>query len=284
MGVNNFWARTITGLSMVFVLFAALYFNHWIFAGLIFIVLALALIEFYKLFSTDSIQPQKVYGIVSGILLYIANIYFCFLAPATESLAFTGVLPLLLSIPLFFCSFIVEIYRRKPNPLINIAVTNLGIFYIALPLSFLNCMNGDEVFRFLHLPAFLMGYLMITWLFDTTAYLFGKQFGKHKLFERISPKKTWEGTIAGAIVAFAAAVCISFIVPEILLTDWLMVTIIVLVFGSYGDLAESLFKRSLSVKDSGSVLPGHGGILDRFDTILLSAPFVFLYFIVRGSI
>jgi phosphatidate cytidylyltransferase len=106
----------------------------------------------------------------------------------------------------------------------------------------------------------------------------GKNFGKHKFFEQNSPKKTWEGIIGGIVVAIAAATGISFITQGISLITLLILTVIVIVFGTFGDLAESLFKRSLNLKDSGNILPGHGGILDRFDTIFVSAPFVFLYF------
>jgi phosphatidate cytidylyltransferase len=119
----------------------------------------------------------------------------------------------------------------------------------------------------------------MTWIYDTGAYLTGITLGKHKLFERISPKKTWEGTIGGIVVALAATVGFYFLTEGIQLIHLLMLTILVILFGTFGDLSESLLKRSLNLKDSGKILPGHGGILDRFDTIFVSAPFVFLYFI-----
>ena len=109
-----------------------------------------------------------------------------------------------------------------------------------------------------------------------------EQSGKHKLFERISPKKTWEGTIAGTLVTGLTAGGFSCLVPGILLADWMMLALLVVIFGSFGDLTESMIKRSLNIKDSGNILPGHGGILDRFDTFFISAPFVFLYFVLRN--
>ena len=115
------------------------------------------------------------------------------------------------------------------------------------------------------------------WINDTGAYLYGKQFGRHKFFERISPKKTWEGTMAGAILTLAFAFLFHHLAPTLPLVHWIALAIHVVLFGTHGDLAESLIKRSLNIKDSGSILPGHGGILDRFDTMLVSAPFVFLY-------
>ena len=136
---------------------------------------------------------------------------------------------------------------------------------------------GGTVFH--HFPAYLTAYFLITWIYDTGAYLVGKNFGKHKFFERISPKKTWEGTIGGTMVALLAAAGYYFITEGTQLIHLLVLTALIILFGTFGDLAESLFKRSLNLKDSGNILPGHGGILDRFDTIFVSAPFVFLYFV-----
>ncbi len=276
--MSNFGSRTITGLSMVFILLAALYFSYWLVAAFFLVVVVLGLVEFYRLFTTDTISPQLIFGTVGGTLLYIS---IALVPVGGRSLDFFSVVmfPFLIPVLFIFLSFILEIWRKKPNPVINISLTITGMLYIALPLGLLNMMNMESVVRFLHFPAYLTGYFVITWLYDTGAYLYGKQFGKHPFFERISPKKTWEGTIAGVIVAIAAAVALSFIVKDILLVHWLMLTALVIIFGTFGDLTESLMKRSLGIKDSGSILPGHGGILDRFDTFLLSAPFVFLYFL-----
>jgi phosphatidate cytidylyltransferase len=278
--MSNFWARTITGLSMVFILLAGLYFNEWIFATLFFVVSVLGILEFYKIVSSESCHPQKSFGVIAGILLYISitTVHYVYISVDNFELFF---LPFFLPIPIFFIPFIIEIYRKKPQPLANIAFTILPVFYIALPLALLNIMNDKETYHFLGFPIFLTGYYILTWSYDTAAYLYGKQFGKHKLFERISPKKTWEGTIAGSVVALLIATGLFFLVKSINLADWYALTFLVLVFGTFGDLVESLIKRNLNIKDSGSILPGHGGILDRFDTIFISAPFVFLYFIIR---
>ena len=256
---------------MVFILLAGLYFNEWIFAGLFFVISLLGILEFYQNVSSENCYPQKIFGMVAGMILYISIV-------AVHYLPFS---PFFVSIPLFFIPFIIEIYRKKPQPLTNIAFTILPIFYIALPLALLNLLNDKTAFHFLGFPIFLTGYFILTWAYDTGAYLYGKPFGKHKLFERISPKKTWEGTIAGSAIALMIATGLFFLVKEINLVDWIALTILVLVFGTFGDLVESLIKRNLYIKDSGSILPGHGGILDRFDSILISAPFVFLYFIIR---
>ncbi len=112
---------------------------------------------------------------------------------------------------------------------------------------------------------------------DTGAYLVGRKFGKHKLFERISPKKTWEGSFGGAILGLGVGYLNAQLFPDLSLFNWMIVALLVVVFGSLGDLVESMFKRSLGIKDSGKLLPGHGGILDRFDGIFIAAPVVYTY-------
>ncbi|MCK9422585.1 MAG: phosphatidate cytidylyltransferase [Bacteroidales bacterium] len=275
--------RTITGLSMVFILLASLYFSGWIFAGIFLFIVILGLWEFYGLITSETCQPQKYYGTLAGTILYIVSTLVYFRLYGLIDKLWIIFIPFLLLIPLFFLTFISEIYRKKSNPLINIATTALGFLYIALPLSFLNAFSGPDVIRIHGLPVILVGYFSLTWIYDTGAYLYGKQFGKHKFFERISPKKTWEGTIAGVAITYLAASGFLFLVKGIIAVDWLVLATLVIIFGTHGDLVESLIKRSLNIKDSGKILPGHGGILDRFDTILLSAPFVFLYFFLRNT-
>lgn len=280
--MSNFWSRTITGLSMVFVLLAAIWFSGWVFSLIFLAVAVLGLLEFYGLVAGDGCRPQKLFGTAAGTLIYItAMTVFLGPAPETRTEMFRLALPFLVIIPLIFIVFLNEIYRNLPNPLVNIAVTVLGFLYIALPLSLLTWFSRPGQAEFLGMPALLTGYFAFTWLNDTAAYLYGKQFGKHKFFERISPKKTWEGTIAGGVTTLAAAAALHFLVPAIPPADWLVLAGMVVFFGTHGDLAESLLKRSLNVKDSGTILPGHGGILDRFDTMLVSAPFVFLYFFLK---
>ena len=272
--MSNFWARTITGLSMVFLILASLYINRFFFAAIFLLVVILGLLEFYTITETEECKPQKFTGTILGTLLYLLITgFFLFGGPRLLTLFIVVLLPI------FFIPIIIELYRKKEKPLINSAVTIFGLIYIALPVSLLIMMNDSiagTVFH--HFPAYLTAYFLITWIYDTGAYLVGKNLGRHKLFERISPKKTWEGTIGGVVVAIAATVGFFYISEGIQLIHLLALTGLIILFGTFGDLAESLFKRSLNLKDSGSILPGHGGILDRFDTIFVSAPFVFLYF------
>jgi len=280
--MSNFWTRTITGFSLVFILLLALFFGGWVFAGVFLVITILGLWEFYGLITSDTCHPQKYYGILAGVLFYTCTMLICLVPQATSpGHRWAVFIPFLLLVPLFFITFIIEIYRNKPNPLVNIATTAFGFLYISLPFSLLIFLNRGEMLHFMGMLVILASYFGFTWIDDTVAYLFGKQFGKHKLFERISPKKTWEGSIAGAIVTLAAAVGMHYLVPEMPLADFVVLACMVLFFGTHGDLVESLLKRSLNIKDSGNILPGHGGILDRFDTMLISAPFVFLYFFIR---
>jgi phosphatidate cytidylyltransferase len=265
---------------MVFILLAGLYVNEWIFAALFFIIAMLGLKEFYTIVSKDNAEPQQLFGLIAGAVLYIGIAWMQYL-PGSFPLSAFPYLPFILPVPIFFLPFVFEIYRKKAAPLTNISLTILGVFYIVLPLSLLNVMNAESAVHFSGFPAFLTAFFILIWFNDTGAYLFGKQFGKHKLFERISPKKTWEGTLAGLVTAMVTAILFSLLVKEIPLVDWLMLAVLVVFFGIMGDLAESMFKRSLDIKDSGTILPGHGGILDRFDAIFISAPFVFLYFLFR---
>ena len=259
---------------MVFLIIASLYFSRWAFALIFLAVTILGLWEFYKVTTTEECKPQRWTGTILGTSWYIFIAVVSLLLNAGAGLLFAFVF-----LPLMFIPFIFELYRKKEKPLLNVAVTIMGLIYVALPLSLLNAMNyANHGSIFTHFPAYLLGYFMITWIYDTGAYLVGKNFGKHKFFERISPKKTWEGTLGGVILAAPATYGLFIISDGIPLIDWYALMFLVIVFGTFGDLAESLFKRSLNLKDSGTILPGHGGILDRFDTIFLSATFVFLYF------
>jgi len=281
--MSNFWARTITGLSMVLLLIAAMAFSYWLLSALFLLVTIFGLWEFYSIFATETIRPQRIFGTIAGALLYISIVVVFRISLPVATIS-RLVIPILIAVPILFLSFVFEIYRKQSQPLINVALTITGILYIAVPLALLNLLNGQDAIRFWKLPAILTGFFILAWFYDTSAYLYGKQFGKHKFFERISPKKTWEGTIAGGMVAIFTSVGLHYLAPGISLADWLALAVLIILFGTYGDLAESLFKRSMNIKDSGSILPGHGGILDRFDTIFISVPFVFLYLALRTLI
>ena len=150
----------------------------------------------------------------------------------------------------------------------------LGITYVALPFSLINVIvfdGGDYAYEI------LLGLMLIIWSSDTGAYFAGTAFGKTKLFERISPKKSWEGSIGGTLFAVGFAYLTMIYFGQLSLFEWLTVAVIVVVAGTYGDLVESHFKRTMSIKDSGNIIPGHGGFLDRFDSLILTVPFIVIF-------
>ena len=179
---------------------------------------------------------------------------------------------------LFFLSAIIffsEIFGRSEQPALQLAIYLLGIFYVILPFSILILLNDfDKNSGFFSIT---VCYFLLLWTYDTFAYLIGIKLGRHKLCERISPNKTWEGAIGGSLFALVLSYLFSIYFPMLTLGQWLIMAVIIIVFGTLGDLTESRFKRSASCKNSGNLFPGHGGVLDRFDAVLLSIPFVFIY-------
>ena len=271
--MNNFWTRTLTGTVFVAVMIGGIWWSYWSMAVLFFVIVVLGLWEFYSLIERKGFNPRKLLGVALGISV------FSFFVTASRLMdhyiiAF-GLGTLFLSVILV----VTELFLRAENPFANIAFGFFGILYIAVPFALLTVpvCEGGLVSPYRYLPNSLLGYFFLLWANDTFAYLVGRGIGKTKLFERISPKKTWEGTIGGILCAQGIAYLLSIYFTELPLRDWMVVGAMVSVFGTLGDLVESMFKRSLGVKDSGTILPGHGGILDRFDGVFLSAPFVVTY-------
>ncbi|MFT3753955.1 MAG: phosphatidate cytidylyltransferase [Paludibacter sp.] len=204
-------------------------------------------------------------ALVGGVLLFITSFLYSsgtWLYPAFSVYGFYIVIV-----------FLSELYRHKSNPLNNWAYFILGQIFVALPFSLLNFILFIDEWQ----PLVLLSVFVTIWVNDTGAYLIGITFGKHRLFERISPKKSWEGFFGGAAAALLSGYVFSLLIPQISLINWLIFSEIIVIFGTFGDLVESLMKRTVDMKDSGNVIPGHGGLLDRFDSMLLAAPVVFIY-------
>ena len=177
--------------------------------------------------------------------------------------------------PIVSFVYMIKLYKKfERKPFTNIAYTFLGLFYVAIPFSLLNIAVFDETGYHFEV---ILGCLLILWASDTGAYFAGTFFGKRKLFERISPKKSWEGFFGGAVLALLFAFGVSKYLDYLNTVQWMVVAVIIIVAGTFGDLIESLLKRSIEIKDSGTTLPGHGGFLDRFDGLLISAPFIVAY-------
>lgn len=271
--MNNLFKRTLTGAIFVIVVIGSVLIGQHTFAALFFIVNILGLAEFYSLLEKNGTRVQKFSGIFLGSFLLI--IVF---QKAMGSLP-TGFL-FLFPVVLFFI-FANELFLNRPNPFSSIAFTLLGIIYISFALSMFIAIpffaGGGSYQSFI-----LIGYFTILWTSDTAAYLVGSRFGKNRLMERISPKKSWEGVIGGIFCGFIAAYILSNYYHQFTLLQWLFIAMVIMVTGIIGDLVESMFKRNLQVKDTGHILPGHGGILDRFDALIFSAPFVLVTLYLLG--
>jgi phosphatidate cytidylyltransferase len=242
--------------------------------------------ELYKLAEEGGVKPQRVIGLITGIVFYTGTA-LAFLLP-NEDTFLSGlesfeiiVKTIVVTMILFIFIFIFELYRKTDHPFTNIAFTFLGIIYLPFTISkvhYITRAGEDSAFH----ASIMLCYFLILWANDSGAYFAGKKFGKRKLFERISPGKTWEGSIGGAVLAFTVAHFVSIYNTNLSRLDWVVITIIIIVFGTYGDLVKSMFKRSINRKDSGTILPGHGGFIDRFDGLFLSLPFVFLYLLIKA--
>ncbi|WP_026897416.1 phosphatidate cytidylyltransferase [Daejeonella oryzae] len=258
--------RAITGFFFVAVMLASVLLGAYAFTLFFLILSVLSVEEFYKLVSTETVKPQKRWGSALAISIYLPlSLYFF----KDEPLIYV-----LICVPVIILIIVAELYRKHLNPFHNIAYTLFGVIYAVLPFCFFYGLAFTDGTYSGNYP---LGFLILLWASDTGAYLFGVNFGKHKLFERHSPKKTWEGFFGGMITSAAAALIFSFYFTELSPLNWIVISVIIVTGGTLGDLSESMLKRSLSAKDSGTMLPGHGGILDRFDGLLLAAPLVFVY-------
>ncbi len=264
---NNLTQRIIAGLAGSAVIITAVCINEWTYCLIFFIICLFSLLEFYKLAGLDGVVPQKSFGTACGVSIFLLS-FFIEKGQFSDRYYF-------LIFPIVSCVYIIKLYKKfERKPFTNIAFTFLGIFYVAVPFSLLNVAafeNGTYNYEI------IFGCLFILWASDTGAYFAGTFFGKRKLFERISPKKSWEGFFGGALLALIFTYGLSQFFQSLTLPQWIVVGLIIIVGGTFGDLVESLLKRSIEIKDSGSSIPGHGGFLDRFDGLLISAPFIVAY-------
>jgi phosphatidate cytidylyltransferase len=267
---SNLGQRLITALLGATALVFCIMFSEWTYFLVFFIICLFTLLEFYKLSGLDGMIPQKTFGTFCGLLIFCLS-FFIERGDLSSRFYF-------LIFPVVSCVYMIKLYKKtERKPFTNIAFTFLGIFYVAVPIALLNVATFEN-----HQYDYqiIFGCLFILWASDTGAYFAGSLFGKNKLFERISPKKSWEGFIGGAILASVFAYGMPYFfnyighAPTIQSWQWIVIGVIIIVGGTFGDLVESLLKRSIEIKDSGTSLPGHGGFLDRFDGLLISAPFI----------
>lgn len=279
--MKNLITRSITGVLFVAIIVVCFMCPE----GMIMVfalITGLTVWEYTGLVNTiDGVAVNRFISTAAGVYLFLAVAGFC--SGITPSAVF---IPYLLSVIYLFIS---ELYTESKNAINNWAYTMLSQMYVALPLSTINILafrdyGGQVVFSYLT-PLSIFIFL---WANDTGAYCFGSLFGKHKLFPRISPGKTWEGSIGGGLLVLAVAAIIGYVensnTGELMygntmsVAQWMGLGFVVVFFGTWGDLVESLFKRTMGIKDSGKILPGHGGMLDRFDSSLMAIPAAVVYF------
>ena len=281
--MKNFIIRAITGILFVAVVVTC-FLDPRAMVLLFALVTGLTIWEFTGLVNErESVTVNRFICTVAGVYFFLAMAYFCsdVYGGSAKSVVF---IPYLVTIVYLL---VAELYAKQPDPINNWAYTMLSQMYIALPFSLLNVLaftatpDGRVMFNTI-LPLSVFVFL---WMNDTGAYCVGSLLGRHKLFPRISPGKSWEGSVGGAIVVLLVAWAIHYFLLDpdhtgkamLSLTEWLGLGLVVVIFGTWGDLVESLFKRTLGIKDSGNILPGHGGMLDRFDSSLLAIPAAVVY-------
>lgn len=272
--MKNFIIRALTGIAIVAVQVLCTYLSPLSLAGLFLLLTALTVNEFLGIVSLKGqVQVNRPIVIVGSCYLFFAFWLNC-LTRGGSLVVFAPYLVFLL-----YC-YIKELYSHHDNPIVNLGVTMLSQIYIVLPLSLINllafgnfaCFSGEAPFYAIPLAIYIF-----IWASDTGAYLSGSLLGRHKLFPRISPKKSWEGSVGGALLTVGAAVAVAHFYGFMNVWQWIGMALVVVVFGTYGDLTESMIKRHLGIKDSGNILPGHGGLLDRLDSMFFAIPAVIMY-------
>ncbi|WP_289288940.1 phosphatidate cytidylyltransferase [uncultured Muribaculum sp.] len=266
--MKNLLLRSLSGAIYVALIVAAILINRWTFLALCLLFAILALIEFFKLSHVSTAKKSTATCIVD-ILGAIALITSTWCA-----VSFNIHTPFAAYLGYFLVRFIMQLYVQDKSPLVNLAYSMMGQLYIGFPLAMMSCIYAIS-------PYLVLAMFIFIWLNDTGAFIVGSSIGRHPLFPRISPKKSWEGFWGGLVFCIATALLIMNLWPAtfapVKLSLMVAMSVVVSIFATWGDLVESMIKRTLHVKDSGTIMPGHGGILDRIDSLLCVSPAVLCY-------
>jgi phosphatidate cytidylyltransferase len=275
--MNNLVLRIVTGLIGAGVILGSIFLNEWAFV-IVFMLIGIAT-HFEYMRTIAHVSDKKplseiIYAVIVGIIFMLIqnNSFF-----DSIYIQFLGGLNIILLIGFI----IAEVFYNREQPFHHIGLNVLGIFYI--PVAFGSYISYSLEFTTIN-TWFAVGMLFMVWFNDSFAYFAGRLFGKTKLFERISPKKTWEGFWGGMIMTIACGAILSVVFDELNIFQWMIWAVIVSLSATLGDLAESLLKRSIHIKDTGSILPGHGGFLDRFDGFVIAVPFSIAYLWVLNAL
>ena len=267
--MTNLQQRILAALVAVPILIFCVLFSDYTFLVFFLFIGFFAQLEFYQLVgSFGGNLPLTFYGTFCGVVMHLLTFFI--------EKGVIGYQNYYILSPLLTLIFFIKLYKYKDEkPFKNIAYTFLGIIYVALPFALLTVLAFIK--KDTYDPNIVLGCLFLLWASDSGAYFAGTKFGKTKLFERVSPKKSWEGSLGGFLLTMLVAYVISIFYTNYEPWQWYCIGLIIVVAGTYGDLVESLFKRSMNIKDSANTIPGHGGFLDRFDGLLLSIPFIITF-------
>lgn len=267
---KNLYVRTLSGIVLLGAVLGAVLWSPYSMLALALLLAAGSMTEFFRIARLSGARPMGGYALAVGCAL-VALVFAVAAGLATPKL-------LSMLLPPVFLPFVLELYRKGTSPAADIAWTLCGIVYAALPFALLAALAvrpaADGI---AYSPLTVLGVIFIVWANDVGAYLSGSTWGRHKLFERISPKKSWEGFFGGVLCAVGVALLMA-LWQDAPFGLWAGAGAVIAVGGVLGDLVESMFKRSVGLKDSGTSIPGHGGFLDRFDALILAMPFVYAYF------
>ena len=261
------YKRTMTGIVIVWVIVCSVMFGCYTFFVFCCVISLLGLLELYRLLGVT----KRLFK-AAGMILSLSLLVTIFLFTINQS----GSKVLLINLPLISAIFMIVLFVESYDPFRELAFIFLGQIYITLSMILLyRCafVLSDDLFS----PNVILGYFFFLWANDTGAYVCGSLFGKNKLAPGISPNKTWEGSAGGAFLVIVLVSVNYYFFRDLSLANWMVIGIIVIVMGTLGDLTKSVLKRSRNVKDCGRMLPGHGGILDRFDSLMGSVPLVYTY-------
>lgn len=275
--MSNFAQRAITGFFFVLFLVGGILYNEYSLAALLCFIVFFGLTEIQSFAKHAKATPSFLQTVTLNFVGFLILLAVWLTYLPYNYLALLALLP--------FLMLLIEIYRNKATPFHNVAFSVFGFGYLVVPFASVLYLAKNEA---LYLDSayhfeYVLGTFVLVWINDTGAYLTGRSFGKHKLFERLSPKKTWEGFAGGVALAYLASYFLHQQLEVGTLTHWLVIATIVAILGNLGDLAESMFKRAINIKDSGKILPGHGGILDRFDAVIFVFPFVLTYLMLANQ-
>lgn len=264
--MKNLIIRALSGAVYVALIIGSILFGgHWGFPVICCLFAFLGIIEFQKMSRPDMHEYSQLLGVDILIGISLPCVVCSIIFPVWETFGIIATIVLIILIPL---RFVAQLYSQNKEPLRHIAISIMSVVYIALPMAAAIIISFDK--------SLLLLMFALIWLNDTGAYLVGCTIGSHRLFPRHSPKKSWEGFFGGMIFTIVAAYLAKTLLPEYFANyDYIMLiifAIIVTVASTWGDLFESMLKRNLGVKDSGNLIPGHGGILDRIDSLLFVAP------------